>query len=107
MTLAGTVSVALCDEALSDKSHAQCKTPAPDPAHEAGLKWIATHWGGAGGPYDCYAAERLGVLMGYSEFGGHDWYQEVAAEMTIGGNWTLMHDPMEAAFSVLFLARRK
>ena len=68
MTLAGTVSSALCEEMLADKSHKQCVAPPPNPTHEAGLAWIAKHWSPQGA-YTWYACERLGILIGYSELG--------------------------------------
>jgi hypothetical protein len=51
MTLAGTVSIYLCEEMLADKSHKQCETRTPNAAHEAGLKWIADHWARSQIPY--------------------------------------------------------
>ncbi len=107
MTLAGTVSIYLCDEMLADKRHRQCEVPPANAAHEAGLKWIAEHWATNQGPYGWYACERLGILIGYSEFGGHDWYQEGARDVMgdIGGgnDW---HGPVvNTSFAVLFLAR--
>jgi hypothetical protein len=111
MTLAGTVSIYLCDEALADKSHKQCKTPPVNKAHEAGLKWIGAHWFGRGGEgYQWYASERLGILIGYSEFGGHDWYQEGADLLApkVGQDFDPQNThgtTVENAFMVLFLAR--
>ena len=37
MTLAGTVSSYLCEEALADKSRKQCAGPTENKAHEAGF----------------------------------------------------------------------
>jgi hypothetical protein len=107
MTLAGTVSVYLCDEALADKSHKQCKTPAVDKSHEAGMKWISEHWANpiywAG--YGCYSMERLGILVGYSELGGHDWYQEGVPAMMFNIKHPPAVDTVETSFAVLFLSR--
>ena len=108
MTLAGTVSVYMCDEMLADKSHRVCKAPEPDKTHEEGLKWIAKNWnrlpggGGMYGAYGWYSCERLGILTGYSEFGGHDWFQAGAPEMmgAAGSGDTVM-----ASLGVLFLSR--
>ena len=102
MTLAGTVSIYLCDEMLADKSHRQCVARPPNQAHEAGLKWIADHWSSSQGAYGWYATERLGLLIGYSEFGGHDWYQEGVSDLMRRGTGSSVSD---TAFSVLFLAR--
>lgn len=114
MTLAGTVSIYLCDEALADRSHQQCKTPVPNLSHEAGLKWIADNWAQLKGqeltwvPYGWYACERLGMLIGYSELGGHDWYQEgapVMKEVATGKMANIPGEVANASFAVLFLAR--
>lgn len=106
MTLAGTVSEYLCEEALADKNHRQCVTLPVNKSHEAGLKWIADNWTSANTriPYDWYACERLGMLLGYSDFGGHDWYQEGALDLTKGA-WALDTAVIGSSFSVLFLAR--
>ena len=104
MTLAGTVSIYLCDEALADKDHKQCETRAPNRSHEAGLKWIEGHWRPKEmTPYGWYACERLGMLMGYSEFGGHDWYQEGTQQLM--ADWSWMKEGSDNAFVVLFLSR--
>ena len=97
----------LIDEALADKRHGQCKTPAPNPSYEAGLRWIAKNFRGSLYAYDWYACERLGLLTGYSDFGGHDWFQEGASE-AIGaiGTEAAYHGPVaNTSFGVLFLAR--
>jgi len=102
MTLAGTVSIYLCEEALADKKHRQCVVPPVNKSHEAGMKWIADHWDMQKSPYAWYAAERLGLLTGYSEFGGHDWYQEGVEALIrgVGGTHSANH-----AFILLFLSR--
>ena len=107
MTLAGTVSSYLCEEALADKRHRQCKAPAPNECHEKGLEWIADHWRPTQGAYGWYACERLGILIGYSEFGGHDWFQEGAADLrgAIGSVHGWQGPMVNTAFAVLFLAR--
>ena len=110
MTLAGTVSVYLCDEMLADKRHRQCKAPEPNESHEKGLKWITDHWRPRLNAYGWYACERLGMLIGYSDFGGHDWYQEGAAQfvgaMNKVGDASLNHGrSANIAFVVLFLSR--
>ena len=112
MTLAGTVSIYLCDEMLADKGHKVCKTPASNESHEAGLKWIGEHWAPrmGMGSYGWYAAERLGLLIGYSEFGGHDWYQQgvedvipVVGDMSNSPDW--WGSTAKTSFAVLFLSR--
>ena len=111
MTLAGTVSSYLCEEMLADKSHKQCETPAVDASHEAGLKWIGDNWanvrGEMWGAYGWYGCERLGMLIGYSDFGGHDWFQEGAPGMmgAMGQDVYPMGAVGNTSFAVLFLAR--
>jgi hypothetical protein len=107
MTLAGTVSIYLCDEMLADRSHKQCQTPSPNKAHDAGLKWIGEHWEKRQWSYGWYGCERLGILIGYSEFGGHDWYQEGAADLigTVGEGNPYHGIVCDTSFGVLFLAR--
>jgi hypothetical protein len=106
MTLAGTVSIYLCEEMLADKRHRQCETPEPNEAHEKGLRWIADNWSNRQGTYGWYACERLGILIGYSEFGGHDWFEEGAMDL-VGRTGTNQGrgEVVDTAFAVLFLAR--
>lgn len=106
MTLAGTVSIYLMEEMLADKSHRQCTPPPISKSHEAGLKWIADNWTTGLAPYGWYACERLGILTGYSEFGGHDWYEEGAIRLASGKAPATWHgQTADLAFTVLFLSR--
>ena len=107
MTLAGTVSAYLCEEMLADKSHKQCAVPAANPVHEAGLAWVGKRWWPHRSYYEWYACERLGVLIGYSEFGGHDWYREGVPDMiaAIGTSADYSDPKVDTSFAVIFLAR--
>jgi len=105
MTFAGTISLYIANEMLYASKHDQCKPLPLNKPMEMGLKWIAEHWGRGYAPYGWYACERLGILTGYSEFGGNDWYQDGAQALCgrvsggMGGNMPNL------AFGVLFLSR--
>ena len=107
MTPASTVSLYLADEALAgyEKRH-QCKMLPENPAIERGMKWVGDHKITWPAPYTWYAVERLGILTGRSEFGGHNWMED-GAESLVRTDWTTEgHDPAaNVAFAVLFLAR--
>lgn len=105
MTFAGTISLYLVNEMLYAKKHDQCKAPPVSKPVEKGLQWVADHWAQSYAPYGWYALERLGILMGYSEFGGNDWYQagaEVLCSQVTGGMGGNMPN---LAFGILFLSR--
>ena len=68
--------------------------------------------------YYLYGLERVGVLSGCFEFGGHDWYSEGAAQLVSDqgrdGSWgssqavtnmTQVNALPQTSFAVLFLAR--
>ena len=105
MTVAGTISLHLCEEML-----ARGKDPAGAPkttkAIEAGLRWIA---GGKmkSDTYGLYALERLGIIMGRSNIGEHDWYNDGARTLLHQGDWKsfMGTEQVSAAFAVCFLAR--
>jgi len=104
MSFAGTISLYICNEMLYAGKHDQCKPPPYSRPVELGLKWVADNWRNSHAPYGWYAMERLGILTGYSEFGGHDWYQAGAAQLCPrvsrgGGNMP------DLAFGILFLSR--
>ncbi|HUV38180.1 MAG TPA: DUF4159 domain-containing protein [Planctomycetota bacterium] len=108
MTIASCISLNLCNEMLVEKE-VQCKAPPVDKHVEAGLKWIADNWktGRIGADtYGLYALERLGILMGRANIGGHDWYNEGAREL-LGRGWRSMFGTPEvtACFGVMFLSR--
>ena len=108
MTIASSISLNLCNEMLV-KKEVQCKPPPRDEHVEKGLKWIADNWttGRIGSDtYGLYALERLGILMGRANIGGHDWYNEGARAM-LRRRWRSMFGTPEvtACFGVMFLAR--
>lgn len=109
MTIASTISLNLCEEMLFSQEHKQCRPPPRSKPIENGLKWIADNWetGRIGtDTYGLYALERLGIIMGRANIGGHDWYNEGARKLLAGG-WRSMFGtrPVSAAFGVMFLAR--
>ncbi len=108
MTCAGTVSTAISNEMLNAGQHDQCKGMTGNEPVERGLDWIAKNFKDGSGlaPYGWYACERLGILMGYSEFGGTDWYEagstRLVGPVSKGGTAANMPD---LAFGILFLSR--
>ena len=107
MTPASTVSLYLADEALAayEKTH-QCRMLPENPAVERGMKWVGDQKITWPAPYTWYAIERLGILTGRSEFGGHDWMED-GTKSLLSVDWTEGPEasPVNAAFAVLFLAR--
>ncbi len=109
MTLAGTVSTYIANEMLYAESHDQCRPQRDTEPVDRGLDWIAKHWNTGLQPYGWYACERLGMLTGYSEFGGNDWYEAGAEKLCgpvasgtidgFGGNMPSL------CFGILFLSR--
>lgn len=105
MTFAGTISLYIANEMLYAGKHDQCKPPPMSKPVEKGMEWVAKNWRNSQAPYGWYALERLGILSGYSEFGGHDWYQTGADQLcrrVSGGMGGSMPD---LAFGILFLSR--
>jgi len=109
MTLAGTISLNLCEEMLSAELHQQCKIPPPVKAVDGGLAWISNRWNRLGletDTYGLYALERLGILMGRANIGGHDWYSEGANKLVKFPAESMFGTPeVTACFAVIFLAR--
>jgi len=100
------VSLYLADEALAgyEKRHV-CRMRPENPAVERGMKWVGDHKINWPAPYTWYAVERLGILTGRSEFGGHNWMEE-GAKSLLTQDWTKgRRSRVDAAFAVLFLAR--
>lgn len=105
MTFAGTISLYLCNEMLYRRKGNDCD-PIPESREvEKGLDWIKEHWNNGLAPYGWYACERLGILTGYSEFGGTDWYDAGADRLIrrvssgAGGNMP------DLSFGIIFLSR--
>ena len=107
MTVAGTVSLYLADEALASQKTTQCRMRPENPAVEKGLKWIADRGNLSGSPYTWYALERLGIMTGRSEFGGKNWMELGTEALLRDARWTNSRGGQRAAtaFAVLFLAR--
>ena len=111
MTLAGTISLHIAEEQIQwGASLNHCVMAPPSRATEAGMKWVADHFTVDLSPYGLYALERLGILTGLSEFGGHYWYEEGSAKLLDAGVSTVGigggGDP-DTAFLILFLSRGK
>ncbi len=110
LTFAGTVSLAIANEMLYADKHDQCKPQPMSEPVEKGLEWIAKNWNNNLVPYGWYACERLGILMGYSEFGGTDWYE--AGSSVLCGQVAAGNVPGQfgdgtpnLAFGIIFLSR--
>lgn len=105
MTVAGTISLYLCEEMLA-RAKDPGATPKTTKAIEAGLRWIA---GGKmkSDTYGLYALERLGIIMGRSNIGEHDWYNDGARMLIQQRHWKsfMGTKQVSAAFAVCFLAR--
>ena len=109
MTVASTISLQLCEEMLLSQKHKQCKPPPRSKAVDAGIKWIADNWDRSNigtDPYGLYALERLGILMGRANLGGHDWYNEGANALLNARQISVWGTPECAyCFAVAYLAR--
>jgi hypothetical protein len=76
------------------------------PTLSKGLNWLE-HGNDAvdlsHGAYDLYGLERVGLASGFKFFGRHEWYRELATQTIANGAGG--GDPVETAYSLLFLAR--
>ncbi|KPJ56644.1 MAG: hypothetical protein AMS16_02050 [Planctomycetes bacterium DG_58] len=109
MTLASTVSLYLAEEHLALGASAKCAMTPPSRATEAAMKWVGSHFTTDLDPYGIYAMERLGILTGRSEFGGHYWYRECSEKLLKSGATfsRLASGDAGNAFLILFLSRGK
>lgn len=111
MTLACTISLAICEEMLFAKGRHQCKPPARSGAVQRGIDWISSNLNyGSLETYGFYATERLGILSGRSEFGGKSWFDEGAKRLLANRKWPShgayqSDQQIGAALAVLFLSR--
>jgi len=110
MTIASTISLNLCEEMLRSKEHRQCTPPPRSKEIEAGLKWIGDNWESkkvGSDTYGLYALERLGIIMGRANIGGHDWYHEGARTLLRSSRWSSFAgtSDVSTAFGLMFLAR--
>ncbi len=109
MSYAGTVSLHIAEEQLQwGASLDRCKMNPPSRAGEQALKWVADHFTTELNAYGLYALERLGILTGQSEFGGHYWYEELTAKVLengVGFAGPGSGGDADTAFLILFLAR--
>ena len=109
MTIAGTISLNICNEMLLKRSR-QCKAPEKSKAIEDGLDWIDRNWKSqqiGRDTYGLYALERLGIIMGRANIGKHDWFNEGARMLVGKKEWYAQGGtpPVGACFGVMFLAR--
>lgn len=83
------------------------------PALKKGLEWFeqgnnSVNINGGWRGYTIYGVERVGLASGFKFFGEHDWYRELAIEILraqgADGSWN-DGDPVETAYSLLFLSR--
>ena len=106
MALAGTVSLYIAEEQLALGTHTKCEMTPPSRGLEAGMAWVGKHPINSLGAYGFYAYERLGILTGRSEFGGHQWYKEGSAvvlkKQIAAKGW----GNADTAFLMLFLSRQ-
>jgi len=124
MTTAGIASLYICGNALamnrnrgkaSDGSIVCCTPHVEYRPIARGLKWLATHFSAHSNPglntyyyYYMYGVERVGILSGLQHYGEHDWYREGATrlvELQRGGSWREIHEVVDTAFGLLFLAK--
>lgn len=111
MTLACTISLAICEEMLFAGNHRQCKAPPSSRPVDKGIEWISKNIDyGRLETYGLYATERLGILSGLSEFGGKPWFDEGARHLLRNRGWRAYgtssnNQQVGAAFAVLFLSR--
>ncbi len=111
MTFAGAVSLYIAEEQLQwGASLDHCVMAPPSRATEAAMKWVADHFTTELAPYGLYALERLGILTGLNEFGGHYWYEEGSQRILDGGvsnSGVGGGGDADTAFFILFLSRGK
>lgn len=124
MTTAGVASLYICGNALSmrrsrgrasDGSIVCCTTYVEYRPIARGLRWLALNFSAERNPnsgswyyYYMYGLERVGILSGLRHFGEHDWYREGATELLRrhqGGGWREVHEVVDTAFALLFLAK--
>jgi len=110
MTLVCTISLMICDEMLADGERHQCKMIPESPAVLKGREWIARNMNIGGlDAYGMYALERYGILSGYGDIAGKDWFNEGARKLLRTRRYTCpqVSGPHEVgtAFAVLFLSR--
>jgi len=109
MTLAGAVSLHLAEEHLALGDSGKCAMNPPSRGTEAAMNWVGSHFTTDLTSYGLYALERLGILTGRSEFGGHYWYSEGSKQVLTGGvtSSELSSGDAGTAFLILFLSRGK
>jgi hypothetical protein len=109
MTYAGTVSLHIAEEQLQwGAAMDRCKMAPPSRAGEQALKWVGDRFTTELNAYGLYALERLGILTGQSEFGGHYWYEELTGKILengVGFSGPGSGGDADTAFLILFLAR--
>ena len=110
MTLVCTISLMICNEMLVETDRHQCKMLPEDPAVQKGREWLAGNLSiDSVDAYGMYALERYGILSGYGEISGKDWFNEGARTLLRKRHWRCpqVSGPQKigTAFAVLFLSR--
>lgn len=123
MTCAGLTSLIIAEselfalKELDDKLRKRI-----DDSKKTGLAWLQEQFTVRGCPpsagfwsvfymYYLYSLERVGVLYGITEFGGHDWYREGAIILVRlqreDGSWVSYDEipVLDTAFALLFLKK--
>jgi len=111
MTLASTISLAIAEEMLFAGEHKECKPPPESRPVDKGLRWVGDNLDYRRlETYGFYAVERLGILSGYSDFGGKPWLESGTSLLVANRSWPAhgeggRNQQVGAAFAVLFLSR--
>ena len=110
LTLVCTISLMICDEMLAEGDRHQCKMIPESPAVLKGREWIARNMDiPALDTYGMYALERYGILSGYGDIAGKDWFNEGARALLRGRLYRCPQvtgsQGVGTAFAVLFLSR--
>jgi hypothetical protein len=113
MTVAGVASLCIAHDYLAGSSATGVESRSP--ALVRALKWLDTGDNAVtinpNGPhfaaYGLYGVARAGLASGYKFFGKHDWYTELARDplKSQADNGSINNDPIDTAFTLLFLAR--
>jgi hypothetical protein len=109
MTCAGLASLFVTHDYLDIPTYGADVGRDPfTPAVAKGLRWLErgndsvmlNH-----GAYDLYGLERVGLASGFKFFGNHEWYRELATQTIATQSRRGWGNEVEAAYSLLFLAR--
>jgi hypothetical protein len=128
MTAAGVNAlIVIRDEMVEDPGHKATWVNLEKDCNQMigdGLAWLIKHWTMTSNPmamvemyrfyYYLYSIERLAMMGGIDEIGGHDWYREGAdtllKQQKEDGKWDIGHDAnptdiWNTCYALLFLKR--